>query len=81
MWMYFSHSLSADEQKCHQKFLTMDYATARNAIPKRHDGTLEWVLRDNHCIDWVEDRTNFLWISGNPGAGKTGTIATLSVPI
>jgi DNA replication protein DnaC len=59
----------------------MDYATARNAIPKRHEGTLEWVLRDNHYIDWIEDRTKFLWISGNPGVGKTGTIATHCVPI
>ncbi|OLN91695.1 Vegetative incompatibility protein HET-E-1-like protein 17 [Colletotrichum chlorophyti] len=37
----------------------------------RTPGTCDWVLEDISFKDWVEGRIRFLWISGNPGTGKS----------
>ena len=57
-----------------QGFCHADYATYRyNRIPIHHPGTLHWVLDHEVYQNWVSEDSgsNFLWISGNPGCGKT----------
>jgi cytidylate kinase len=75
----FSYFLLEKEQQCHQIFLTTDYVTRRKTVPNRHKGTLEWVLRDVNYVNWMSDETNFLWIPGDPGMGKTGMAASLAI--
>ncbi|KAF8535670.1 hypothetical protein BDD12DRAFT_983186 [Trichophaea hybrida] len=46
---------------------------------KRHEGTFEWLLKDEQYRKWLQDDTlNVLWISGTPGCGKSVLSAFLS---
>jgi hypothetical protein len=44
-------------------------------VAKHHQGTLGWVLEHGRYKHWIHlddtDNSRFLWISGNPGCGKT----------
>jgi ubiquitin carboxyl-terminal hydrolase 14 len=49
-----------------------DHKSPRQLIPTRQPGTLEWVLVHREFLRWTEDKMSVpLWISGNPGMGKT----------
>jgi Cdc6-like AAA superfamily ATPase len=70
-----SEQLSKDEMKCHQSLIHADYLTYRSEVARHHSGTLKWILEHNHYKNWARltetDNSAFLWISGNPGCGKT----------
>lgn len=56
-----------------QNLAFADYSTYRYRIPKRHPGTLEWVQNHKVYQKWVSKGSMpaLLWLSGNPGCGKT----------
>ena len=35
------------------------------------EGTCQWVIGHNQYKKWIKDHKSLLWISGNPGAGKS----------
>lgn len=46
-----------------------DYKTQ---LPKPVDGTCSWILNDPKYRSWIEsDETGLLWVTGEPGCGKT----------
>ncbi|KAF4549089.1 Hypothetical protein D9617_23g005040 [Elsinoe fawcettii] len=64
------------EQRRHTKLLaslkTSKYEDMKAIIPQRAPGTCQWVFGNPTYIDWLEDDDNsLLWISANPGCGKT----------
>src|SRR5436190_436188 len=63
--------LSEKEIKCIQAFCLTDYMTDFNSISAHHPGTCEWILHHSEFIKWETNPSNALWISGNPGMGKT----------
>jgi hypothetical protein len=55
-----------------QALFTTDYRSHRLDVPAHHPGTLKWVLMHTNFVRWLEDNTAApLWVSGNPGMGKT----------
>src|SRR5437667_6015136 len=67
-----SPQLSEEEQKCLQAFFSSDYNTTRQSISKRHPGTCEWFLEHPDFVRWTKEKISTpLWITGNPGMGKT----------
>ncbi|OCK73474.1 hypothetical protein K432DRAFT_340248, partial [Lepidopterella palustris CBS 459.81] len=63
--------LTEEEKNCIRAF-SSDYETDFQNIPRRHPGTCEWVLSHDDFVDFVESREGrLLWISGEPGVGKT----------
>lgn len=60
------------ERQCIQGFFTSDYRTHHATVPKRHPGTCEWFFEHQAFRTWSADsKSCLLWISGNPGMGKT----------
>ncbi|KAK2779620.1 Vegetative incompatibility protein HET-E-1-like protein 16 [Colletotrichum kahawae] len=63
---------SAEEAKCHQSFKTSQYEKFKNINPDRVEGTCKWVLEHPHFQQWLESsRDDLLWISADPGCGKS----------
>ncbi|KAI5840896.1 hypothetical protein BZA05DRAFT_427763 [Tricharina praecox] len=54
-------------RKCLRCLYTSDYESHKDRNPKRVDGTLEWFLRHE----------NLLWVTADPGCGKTMLAAFL----
>ena len=46
-------------------------ANFKRACSLRHQGTGEWLLEEPQFKRWLAGETNFLWIHGVPGSGKT----------
>ncbi|KAF8247663.1 hypothetical protein K440DRAFT_289711, partial [Wilcoxina mikolae CBS 423.85] len=47
-----------------------------NALQGRTSGTGEWLLRRGEFVNWrSSDKSAFLWLHGEPGAGKTKLVA------
>lgn len=65
-------ALSADDKKCIRLLYTSDYESHRRRNPDRVKGTCEWVLKHEkyqHCRR--EKGSSLLWISADPGCGKS----------
>ena len=63
--------LNEAERKCVQAFYS-SYESAKQNVPTRHPGTCEWLLTHSDFVQWANnDGPKLLWISGNPGMGKT----------
>ncbi|KAL6408559.1 hypothetical protein AUP68_08419 [Ilyonectria robusta] len=55
-----------------QSLHTSDYEGYRKTIPDRTEGTCTWILLHPLYTRWLEEpRSSFLWVSGDPGCGKT----------
>ena len=64
-------NLTKEEQKCLQ-CLTSNYREDKDRNEKRVPGTCEWVLKHPKFLDWHRgDTFNLLWISADPGCGKS----------
>lgn len=60
-----------EELKCLQS-LTSNYKEDKNMCEQRVPGTCEWVLQDDKFIQWRQENTaRLLWISADPGCGKS----------
>lgn len=64
--------LNEDQRRCHQTFKTSSYEQNKNINPHRADGTCEWVLQSVEYLRWWKNSCNdLLWISADPGCGKS----------
>ncbi|KAH8702324.1 hypothetical protein BGW36DRAFT_424603 [Talaromyces proteolyticus] len=60
------------ERRCHQAFKTSNYEMYKNINPDRVEGTCEWVLRSPKYLRWWKATgDDLLWISADPGCGKS----------
>ncbi|KAK0742692.1 hypothetical protein B0T18DRAFT_305669, partial [Schizothecium vesticola] len=65
-------NLSADEEKWLYSLYTADHASHRWTISRPVSGTCRWFLQHQKYISWRDaDRSNLLWVSGDPGCGKS----------
>ncbi|OKL63381.1 hypothetical protein UA08_01822 [Talaromyces atroroseus] len=65
-------ALTQERQACHQAFKTSSYERYKNINPGRVDGTCRWVLENPQYLAWWESRhNNILWITADPGCGKS----------
>jgi Cdc6-like AAA superfamily ATPase len=54
----------------------MDY---KAQLPKPVQGTCSWILNDPAFLNWKNnEESNFLWVTGGPGCGKTMISAYLT---
>jgi ankyrin repeat protein len=61
-----------DQRRCHQVFKTSTYEKFKNINPNRVEGTCEWVLKSPEYLRWWNATNNdLLWISADPGCGKS----------
>ncbi|KAK5210764.1 hypothetical protein LTR47_001484 [Exophiala xenobiotica] len=59
-------------RNCHQAFKTSTYEEFKDFNPPRVDGTCQWVLSHFHYRQWYDEpHDNLLWISADPGCGKS----------
>ncbi|KAH8587245.1 ankyrin repeat-containing domain protein [Bisporella sp. PMI_857] len=64
--------MSDQQRECHRVFKVCTYEEFKNNNPERVDGTCVWVLEHRHYIQWQSSqRNNLLWISADPGCGKS----------
>ncbi|GFF75843.1 purine and uridine phosphorylase [Aspergillus lentulus] len=64
--------LTEQQQKCHQVFKTSNYEQHKDINPGHVPGTCQWALQNPHYLHWWNSRCNdFLWISADPGCGKS----------
>ncbi|CAG7998602.1 unnamed protein product [Penicillium salamii] len=60
------------KSKCVQAFRTSNYEQFKDRNPERLDKTCEWFLRHPNFQKWKESKTsNILWVSADPGCGKS----------
>lgn len=60
------------EQNQHLRMLYSRYEAGKNVNPERIPGTCEWFLRHDSFVTWRESQcSNLLWISADPGCGKS----------
>lgn len=51
---------------------TSNAAEYKSTLPRRVEGTCQWILSNAQYRDWnLQKETTLLWISGYPGSGKT----------
>ncbi|KUL81610.1 hypothetical protein ZTR_10658 [Talaromyces verruculosus] len=61
-----------DQRRCHQSFKTSTYEKYKNNNPKRIEKTCAWVLDSEEYQQWWNaPRNDLLWISADPGCGKS----------
>jgi hypothetical protein len=67
-----ARTLTEQQQKCHQVFKTSNYEQHKDINPGRVPGTCQWALQNPHYLHWWNSRCNdLLWISADPGCGKS----------
>ncbi|KAI4779146.1 hypothetical protein E4T52_05970 [Aureobasidium sp. EXF-3400] len=61
-----------EHRNCHQVFKTSTYERFKNINPDRVKDTCQWVLNHSQYQHWNESATDdLLWISADPGCGKS----------
>ncbi|KAH7381872.1 ankyrin repeat-containing domain protein, partial [Cadophora sp. MPI-SDFR-AT-0126] len=63
-----------EEKSCLQAFGYSDYRQHKNRNPLRVPDTCRWVLENERFLDWrssANDALGLLWISADPGCGKS----------
>lgn len=64
-------NLSQTERDC-LKSLAFEHMQSRgNDIDRAVQGTCEWLLKHQTCMNWATSHHGLLWIKGKPGAGKS----------
>jgi hypothetical protein len=56
---------------CHQTFRTSNYEDHKDRVPERVIDTCKWVLEHPTYKTWKNSRSGLLWISADPGCGKS----------
>lgn len=62
------------DTRCYQRAFgsNSSYASFKERVPLRVPGTCEWVLNHQNFQHWhYQDRSSILWVSANPGYGKS----------
>ena len=68
---------SALESKCLRSLYTSDYESHKSRNPERVVGTLEWFLDHEKYRNWQEEKSGLLWVTADPGCGKSVLAAFL----
>ncbi|RPA99865.1 hypothetical protein L873DRAFT_862724 [Choiromyces venosus 120613-1] len=67
-----------DHAKILQCLYTSQYESHRNRVPEPVEGTCTWVTEHQKYKDWWEKETSgLLWLSADPGCGKSVTASFL----
>ncbi|GMF75401.1 unnamed protein product [Aspergillus oryzae] len=65
-------TLTAQQKKCHQVFKICNYEQQKDINPNRIPGTCQWALQNLCYLRWWDSCCNdLLWISADPGCGKS----------
>ncbi|KAI9857467.1 MAG: hypothetical protein M1813_008217 [Trichoglossum hirsutum] len=65
-------TLSKEQTECLQCLYTSDYDDYKETIVPRAEGTCTWFLQHPKYLAWKkEEKSSLLWVSGDPGCGKT----------
>ncbi|KAK5242070.1 hypothetical protein LTS06_011754, partial [Exophiala xenobiotica] len=63
---------SSQDRNCHQALKTSTYEDFKDVNPARVDGTCQWVLSHPQYCQWYDEQHDgLLWISADPGCGKS----------
>ena len=65
-----SQAFTEEESKCLEG-LASRYQEDKNRIEKRVQNTCMWVLKHPKYLHWQESTASLLWISADPGCGKS----------
>ncbi|KAB8068231.1 ankyrin repeat-containing domain protein [Aspergillus leporis] len=64
--------LTDQQRRCHQVFKTSSYEQHKDINPNRVPGTCQWALQNPCYLRWWDSCCNdLLWISADPGCGKS----------
>jgi ankyrin repeat protein len=67
-----ARALTDRQRKCHQLFKISNYEQHKDINPGRVPGTCQWVLQNPQYHRWWNSCCNdLLWISADPGCGKS----------
>ena len=59
------------ELECLQSLRTSDYERFKDRNPDRLEGTCEWFLLHDRYHEWQQSNSGLLWVSADPGCGKS----------
>ena len=62
---------SSEELKCLQALRISDYEQFKDRNPDRLGRTCKWFLRHEHLQEWQQSSCGLLWVSADPGCGKS----------
>ncbi|KAA8893229.1 hypothetical protein FN846DRAFT_228488 [Sphaerosporella brunnea] len=69
---FHGSSGSSTPQSCLRSLYTSSYESHKGRNPPRVPGTLEWFLNhEKYRHWWHEQNSSLLWVSGDPGCGKS----------
>jgi hypothetical protein len=64
--------LTDDQEQCLHCLYTSDYESHKRRNPLRVEGTLEWFQEHGNYQHWLEEpKSSLLWVSADPGCGKS----------
>jgi ankyrin repeat protein len=61
----------SEELKCLQALRTSNYEQFKDRNPGRLEGTCKWFLQHERFLDWQQSSSGLLWVSADPGCGKS----------
>ncbi|KAL4911651.1 purine and uridine phosphorylase, partial [Aspergillus aurantiobrunneus] len=65
-------ALTNQQQRCHQVFKVSNYEAQKDINPSRVPGTCQWASQNPQYLRWWNSCGNdLLWISADPGCGKS----------
>jgi hypothetical protein len=68
----YANYRNEEEMRCHQSFKTSRYEAFKDRNPPRVPGTCKWVLNHDKYQSWRTcPHDDLLWISADPGCGKS----------
>jgi len=59
------------EIQCLRALRTVEYEKFKDRNPDRLERTCEWFLRHERFYEWRQRKSGFLWVSADPGCGKS----------
>ncbi|KAF2195851.1 ankyrin [Zopfia rhizophila CBS 207.26] len=72
-------SLSEAEKSCMVLLNSTDLADYKAEMPRPVQGTCSWILSHPQYLSWIKtEETTLLWVTGEPGCGKTMLSAYLT---
>ncbi|KAF2738595.1 hypothetical protein EJ04DRAFT_541275 [Polyplosphaeria fusca] len=65
-------SLMSSEKRCMSLLYSASLADYKTQLPRPVQGTCNWILKDPLYTSWMKsEETGLLWVTGEPGCGKT----------
>lgn len=62
----------SSEKRCMSLLYSTNLADYKSQLPRPVQGTCNWILKDPQYVSWMNsEETALLWVTGEPGCGKT----------